>query len=311
MLAYQPLIQTIHTSFNYQVDVLRLDKLHQSITGNKWFKLKYNLQNAIDNNLQTVITFGGAYSNHIAATASACKLFGLKCIGIIRGDESELLNTTLQKAKENGMLLEFISRNTYLKKNEQAFNNYLQNKYGQHYLIPEGGNNLEGALGCQEIIKPEWNYDYILCACGTATTFTGIIASAKNTVIVGISVLKGENKLPFEVKKLLNKLNLKTNFIINGNEELYKSELNNNCILSDYSFNGYANYYKPLIDFKNQFETKYKIPLDYIYTNKLFFASFDLIQKEKFKKKSKILIIHSGGLQGNIGFEERFRNKFT
>ncbi len=163
MLVYNPTIQKLNTPFDYKLDVLRLDMLHESISGNKWFKLKYNLQKALDAKAerhpeQTVITFGGAYSNHIAATSVACKLFGLKCIGIIRGEEKSL-NPTLIEAIKNGMQLDFVSRDAYSKKNEIEFKNYLQTKYGNHYLIPEGGNNFEGVLGCTEIIKSEWAYD--------------------------------------------------------------------------------------------------------------------------------------------------------
>jgi 1-aminocyclopropane-1-carboxylate deaminase len=307
MLTYTPFIQPLEVNFPYQLDILRLDKIHESISGNKWFKLKYNLQKAQEQHIVTIITFGGSYSNHIAATASACKLFNIKSVGIIRGEEN-VLNSTLIEAKENGMLLEFVSRERYSQKTEQSFKDYLQNKYGNHLLIPEGGNNCEGVLGCQEIIKSEWDYDYILCACGTATTFAGIVSTIRSkTTVIGISVLKGENKLPNDVKKILLEMYPQKKYSINGNEELENEIISQNCILSNYSFNGYANYYQPLIDFKNDFECKHSIPLDYVYTNKIFFAAFDLIAKQKFRENSKILIIHSGGLQGNKGFEQRFK----
>lgn len=328
MLVYNPIIQTINLPCNYKVDVLRLDKLHEKISGNKWFKLKYNLQKALEQHIDTIITFGGAYSNHIAATAGACKLYNLKSVGIIRGEET-VLNPTLIEAKENGMQLEFVSRELYSKKTDAAFINELKKKHGNYYLIPEGGNNIEGVLGCTEIIKQEWNYDYILCACGTATTFSGIVSSVgANTKVVGISVLKGEHKLPKDVKLFLENFKrhcdegnnlalLKDGFYakkaylndvkINGNDELDKEIISQNCITSNYSFNGYANYYQPLIDFKMEFEKIYSIPLDYVYTNKLFYGAVDLMSKQKFKKNSKILLIHSGGLQGNKGFEERFK----
>ena len=221
--------------------------------------------------------------------------------------ESFNLRTSVKMRKINGMLLEFVSREFYSKKTEQIFKDYLQNKYGNHYLIPEGGNNLEGILGCTEIVQPQWDYDYILCTCGTATTYAGIISSVKNNIVVGISVLKGENKLPNDVSKILKEISPKVNFIINGDEELRNEMISSNCILSNYSFNGYANFYKTLIDFKIDFENKYTILLDYVYTNKLFFAAFDLMTKHKFKKNAKILILHSGGLQGNKGFEQRFK----
>lgn len=306
MLTYTPFIQSLELSFPLKVDVLRLDKIHENISGNKWFKLKYNLQKAQKQNVDTIITFGGAYSNHIAATASACKLFNLKSVGIIRCEE-HVLNPTLIEAKENGMFLEFVSREVYSKKTKQSFKDYLHTKYGNHLLIPEGGNNSEGVLGCKEIIKPEWEYDYILCACGTATTFAGIVSAIERAAkVIGISVLKGENKLSISVMNILNEMYPQKNDVINGDEEFEKEIISQNCILSNYSFNGYAHYYQPLIDFKIDFENKHNIPLDYVYTNKLFYAVFDLMEKQKFSENSKILIIHSGGLQGNKGFEQRF-----
>lgn len=307
MLTYTPFIQSLEVSFPFKVDVLRLDKIHEKISGNKWFKLKYNLQKAQEQTINTLITFGGAYSNHIAATASACQLFNIKSVGIIRGQET-VLNDTLIEAKQNGMLLEFVSREVYSQKTEQPFKDYLQTKYGNHLLIPEGGNNKEGAIGCQEIIEQKWDYDYILCACGTATTFAGIVSTVKSkTIVIGISVLKGENNLPFDASIMTNEISPQKKYMIKGNNEIEKDIISEHFITSNFSFKGYANYYQPLIEFKSKFEMQYDIPLDYVYTNKLFYAVFDLMAKQKFKKDSKILVIHSGGLQGNKGFEQRFK----
>lgn len=339
MLFYSPIIQTLHFNSNHQVDVLRLDLLHPEISGNKWFKLKHNLQKAIEQKHKLVITFGGAFSNHIAATAAACKLFNIKCIGLIRGEEHlsispDLTNSTLRKAKENGMHLHFVNREWYAKKNEEAFKKYLNEKFGAHYLIPEGGNNMEGVLGCMEILATDYtdtterhaefisasqqilkqvqnndfqNYDYIFCACGTGTTFAGIVASVKlNQTVIGISVLKGENKLPQESENLLRHIFPEKKLKIFGNEELEKNKVENHFITNHYCFLGYAKFDKQLIEFKNEFEHRHKIPLDYVYTNKLFFGAFDLIKENKLRPASKILIIHSGGLQGNQGFETRY-----
>lgn len=307
MFNYHPIIQTIQKESCYSIDVLRLDLIHPEISGNKWFKLKRNIEKAKKEKHNTLLTFGGAFSNHIAATASACKLFGLKCIGIIRGEEPKDLNPTLQKAKENGMYLHFVSREVYHEKNTIAFQNYLTETYGKHYLIPEGGNNEEGVLGCLEILNPDWHYDYVFCACGTATTFTGILAGSIPTQkIIGISVLKGENALAKDAESMVSDL-LKNNTIqIKGNEAFDKSEIEESCISNNYCFNGYAKFDSRLIDFKNNFEASYKIPLDYVYTNKLFYAVFDLIDQRKIKISSKILVVHCGGLQGNEGFEKRY-----
>jgi 1-aminocyclopropane-1-carboxylate deaminase len=305
------IIQTLNSEHLHKqkltLDVLRLDLIHPEFGGNKWFKLKRNLQKAKDKNIRTIITFGGAYSNHIAATAAACKFFQLQAIGIIRGEESKNLNPTLLKAKEDGMQLHFVSRETYAQKNEPRYHAWLTKTFGQNLLIPEGGNNEEGILGCSEILNPAWDYDYIFCACGTGATFSGIVASCKpTTVVVGMSVLKGANNLPLQVKQQLTVVFPQQHFNVLGNEVLQQSEFTNHCIINTYSFNGYAKKNQELIDFKNKFECDFNIPLDYIYTNKLFYGVFDLIQKQKLKAHAKILIVHSGGLQGNQGFEGGF-----
>lgn len=312
MITYDPIIQKLNsglfTEHNLVVEVLRLDLIHPEISGNKWFKLKRNLQKAKVENFKTIITFGGAFSNHIAATAAACKLEGFHSVGIIRGERTENLNPTLLKAKENGMLLHFVNRETYSLKTDEQFKNELTKIFGDHYLIPEGGNNEEGVLGCTEILKPEWDHDIIFCACGTAATYAGILASSRSDqFVVGISVLKGENTLVKDALDQLHSVFPTQKFTIHGNEVLEKKVISESCITNNYCFNGYAKMNKELISFKNKFETDFSIPLDYIYTNKLFYAVFDLIQQNKIQPSSKILIIHCGGLQGNKGFEERYQ----
>lgn len=306
MIVHDPIIEPVLLQAGYQTDVLRLDQLHPEISGNKWFKLKYNLEKAIAGHFDTIITFGGAFSNHIAATAAACKFYNVKSVAVIRGDEMQALNATLTRAKDNGMELYFVSREIYSQKNNAEFKQHLQEKFGNHYLIPEGGNNTEGVLGCSEILKPEWEYDYVFCACGTATTFAGLVASAKpGQKIIGISVLKGENKLPNDAAEIIQSV-LKNDVIILGNEALNDLHLNNHSIINNYCFSGYAKFDKHLVDFKIEFEAKHKFPLDHVYTAKLFYAVTDLLKLKKIKAGSKLLIIHSGGLQGNAGFEERY-----
>lgn len=312
MITYDPIIQKLNsdlfTEHNLSVEVLRLDLIHPEISGNKWFKLKRNLQKAKAGNFKTIITFGGAFSNHIAATAAACKLEGLKSVGIIRGDENENLNPTLLKAKQDGMLLHFVDRETYSHKTEEQLKNRLLEIFGEHYLIPEGGNNEEGILGCTEILKPEWEHDVIFCACGTGATFAGILASFKpSQTLVGINILKGENSLVKDALDQLHSVFPGQKFSICGNEALDKKVIKESCITNAYCFNGYAKIDKQLIEFKNKFEKEFTIPLDYIYTNKLFYAAFDIINQNKILPNSKILIIHCGGLQGNKGFEEIYK----
>lgn len=304
MINYEPIIQGLNIEEPFKVDVLRLDLMHAEINGNKWFKLKYNLLKAKQENQKTIITFGGPHSNHIAATASASKLAGLNSIGIIRADSSCELSPTLNFAKKNGMSLHFVKRQEYAHKTDFFCTDNLFKIFGSHYLIPEGGANKLGVLGCMEILDLNWEYDYIFCASGTATTFSGLLASAKtNQKIIGISVLKGENKLVEDAKTLINSVLKYKKFHFKGNEELQKKIIEHSCLTNNYCFNGYAKYNKVLIDFKTKFENDFNMPLDYIYTPKLFYAFFDLIKNQKFKKNSKILIIHSGGLQGNKAFE--------
>lgn len=311
MITYHPIIQQLESALfdvcNLSVEVLRLDLIHPDISGNKWFKLKRNLQKALSEGHQTIVTFGGAFSNHIAATAVACKLNHINCVGIIRGERNEILNETLILAEKNGMLLDFVSREFYDQKHTEPFQNYLTEKFGAHYLIPEGGNNVDGIFGCTEILKPEWNYDVVFCAVGTAATYTGLVISGKPTQkTIGISVLKGENKLPDETNALIRKIDSNKFDTVYGNEESQKPKIENSCIINDYAFKGYAKYDPVLIKFKTEFESEFKIPLDHVYTTKLFYAVFDLIRQSKLTKDSRILVIHSGGLQGNSGFEQRY-----
>lgn len=279
MLDYKPIINEI-TYNGYTLGVLRLDLIHPEISGNKWFKLKYNLQQATLENKNTIITFGGAFSNHIAATAFACKLAGLKSIGIIRGEATSAINTTLSQAKEWGMELHFKSREDYSKKNNTNFLNELQKTYPSGYIVPEGGDNALGKKGCEEILNSETEtYSSIFCAVGTGTTFNGIsksvIASQK---LFGINVLK---------------------------YDAVSTHLNSS-IVNEYHFGGYAKHTPELLEFKLWFEKEYQIPLDYVYTAKLFYAVFDMIKNNKIGADEKILIVHSGGLQGNSGYEKRY-----
>jgi 1-aminocyclopropane-1-carboxylate deaminase len=307
LIPYKAIIQNIIKNDSFRLDALRLDLIHPKISGNKWFKLRYNLERATREHHNQIVTFGGAHSNHIAATAAACELYGLKAIGIIRGEDAEKNNPTLKKAKQNGMMLHFVSREMYSLKNRVQLEQDLTKKFGRYYLVPEGGNNQEGIMGCTQIADPAWNYDYVLCASGTGTTYAGIAASLPGTIVIGINVLKGKNTLVGEVNESLNRYFYGKTKPVFGNEELNESVISKNLITDQYSFNGYAGYDRSLVEFKNRFESEYKIPLDYIYTNKLVYAAFDLVERKKFKSGSKILMIHSGGLQGNEAFEKRYQ----
>lgn len=279
MINYKPIINTIDYN-GYQIGILRLDLIHPEISGNKWFKLKYNLLQAKAVGKDSVITFGGAFSNHIAATAVACKLAGLKSIGIIRGEESSATNPTLSLAQQNGMELLFVNRNEYSQKNDGAYMQRLRYMYPTAYIIPEGGDNLLGQKGCGEILSETTaSYETIFCAYGTGATFKGIASSLlPSQTITAVNVLKFD-AITTEAQT---------------------------SILNEYHFGGYAKHTKELLEFKLWFEETHRIELDYVYTAKLFYAVFALINQQKLDKQKAVLIIHSGGLQGNKGYEERY-----
>lgn len=275
------------------IDIRREDLIHPFVSGNKFRKLKYNLIQAKAEKQHTLLTFGGAFSNHIAAVAFAGKENNLKTIGIIRGEELQDKiheNPTLTFAQENGMRLEFIARSTYSEKESKDFLSQLEQKFGQFYLIPEGGTNELAIKGCQEILtEADRKYDYICCAVGTGGTISGIINSAfPQQKVLGFPALKGA----FLQKEI-------TKFVDSNNWEL----------IEDYHFGGYAKVNAELISFINQFSKNNKVPLDPVYTGKMAFGVFDLVKKGYFAKGSKILLIHTGGLQGIAGMNQLLQKK--
>lgn len=290
-----PLLQPINDAFitnsGVNLFVLRTDLMHSTIGGNKLFKLKYNLEEAKKQNAKTILTFGGAFSNHIAATAAAGKEVGFKTIGIIRGEEHKGLNDTLKFAKDNGMQLQFISRELYRKKNSREFIDSLNQQFKNFYLIPEGGSNELGIIGCKEIVQHiNIDFDQVCCACGTGATMAGITLSLKNNQkAIGFHILKAEGYMKQEVEKWLTYFNHPFH--------------NNWHIEEDYHFGGYAKINSELINFIDRFEKNNNIPLDNIYTGKMMFGIYDLIQKGFFEKGKTIIAIHTGGLQGNAGFK--------
>lgn len=274
--------QSLKLDLPVQVAVKRLDQTHPQISGNKFFKLKYNFLEAQRLNLKQIITFGGAYSNHIAATAYAAHRFGFQSIGIIRGDElaHKALNPTLLTAQQLGMQLQFVSREIYRLKDTPEFLAELKRKYPHAYIVPEGGTNTLAIQGSQEILTKTdlQDYDVICCAVGTGGTITGLIeASTDRHTILGFSALKGDF-LQQEVAQRTLKRNWK--------------------IIDDYCFGGYAKTSSELFQFIQNFENKYQIPLEQIYTGKMLYGIFDLIAKGYFDENTRILAIHSGGLQG-------------
>ena len=271
-----------HIEYRHQrISIKRLDLIHPQISGNKFFKLKYNLLAARQQGVEKVLTFGGAYSNHIAATAFAAHKFGFQSLGMIRGEElaQRPFNPTLATAQKFGMQLEFISRNAYRQKDQPDFLQHLQQQYPDFYLIPEGGTNALAVQGCREILTAgDAQFDLICCAVGTGGTFAGLIeASQQHQQLLGFSALKGDF-LTHEVAQLTTKRNWR--------------------ILDDYCCGGYAKTTPELIQFIQTFEQRYNIPLEQVYTGKMLRGIFDLIDQDKIGPDQKILLIHTGGLQG-------------
>lgn len=275
------------------VTIKREDLIHPVVSGNKFRKLKYNLLQAKTENKKTLLTFGGAFSNHIAAVAFAARENGFESIGIIRGDElgnKIAQNATLQFAQECGMKFEFVSREAYRLKNESSFLERLKLKFGDFYLIPEGGTNELAVKGCEEILTDEdREFDYICCAAGTGGTISGIINSAlSHQKVLGFPALKGDF--------LQDEICI---FVQNKNWR----------IINDYHFGGYGKVNEELIAFINDFYNTNQIPLDPVYTGKMVFGVIDMIQKNYFPAQSNILLIHTGGLQGIQGMNAKLKKK--
>jgi 1-aminocyclopropane-1-carboxylate deaminase len=266
-----------------QLAVLRLDKIHPVISGNKWFKLRFYLEEALQQEKKTIVTFGGAYSNHIVATALACQLTGFSSVGIIRGERPVLLSHTLEAAQGYGMQLYFQNRRDY---REKKFPADYDSATADTYIIPEGGYGKKGADGAATIMDycKQQAFTHICCAAGSGTTMAGLVKAATHQQqVLGISVLKNNFALFDEIKNLLTDSEKEKNF----------------RLLQDYHFGGYAKYTAALITFMNNFFLSTGLPTDFVYTGKLFYAILDMLQKDFFPPGSKILVIHSGGLQGN------------
>ena len=278
--------------------IKREDQIHPEVSGNKFRKLKYNLLEAKQKGDQKLLTFGGAYSNHILATAVAGALNGFETVGVIRGEElgkdvQKTLdqNETLRRASQHGMKFAFMSREAYREKMSETSIRGLKSQFGDFYLIPEGGTNTLAVKGCEEILtNQDSQFDYICSCVGTGGTIAGLINSSEHHQnVIGFPALKGDF-LKNEIRAMV------------GDRGNWKLTL-------DYHFGGYSKYSNELIEFINQFQRETSIPLDPIYTGKMLFGILDMIKKNQFEEGSKILAIHTGGLQGIIGFNQRLQNK--
>lgn len=273
--------------------IKRDDLLHPVISGNKYRKLKYNLQEAKGLGYSKLLTFGGAFSNHIVAVAGAGKEFGFETIGIIRGEELVTKideNPSLQLAQSLGMKLHFISRSEYQNKESETFLFNLKHQFGSFFLLPEGGTNALAIQGCKEIIgEEEKEFTHICCAVGTGGTIAGIIEGAYEfQKIIGFSALKGEF-----LYDVIRKFVTKTNWELETN----------------YHFGGYGKVSDALILFMNDFFEQTQIPLDPIYTGKMVFGVLEKIKNNEFPANAKILMLHSGGLQGIKGMNQKLKSK--
>ncbi|MBH8551477.1 1-aminocyclopropane-1-carboxylate deaminase/D-cysteine desulfhydrase [Nostocaceae cyanobacterium CENA357] len=278
--------------------VLRLDLMHLLVNGNKWFKLKYNLLEAKQKNFTTLLTFGGAYSNHIFATAAAGNLLGFRTIGVIRGEQKLPLNPTLSFAVQQGMQLVYMNRETYRQRNTPKLQQDLQQRFGEVFVIPEGGSNLNGVRGCTEIISDTAAYDTICVACGTGTSLAGITLSLHpGQRAIAFPVLKNGEFLTQEIDSLLN------NYLASG-LPIPNHSSTHWQLICNYHFGGYAKVNNELLMFSQQFQQKHGVPLDYVYTAKMFYGVMDLLQQGFFPPGDRLLLVHTGGLQGNIGMKE-------
>jgi 1-aminocyclopropane-1-carboxylate deaminase/D-cysteine desulfhydrase-like pyridoxal-dependent ACC family enzyme len=265
------------------VTMLRLDAVHPVISGNKLFKLFYFLQQSIQNNNAPMITFGGTYSNHLAATSYAGNILGIRTIGLVRGERPVVLSPTLQFCIENQMELQFINRREYSKLTKPFFSHKIEEEFSAGVLIPEGGFSVVGLRGASLISNyfKGSEFTHTCCPIGSATTFAGLIAGNNHSKILGFPVLKNLN----DIEIRLHKLGI--------------NDFRNSAIIPDYHFGGYAKKNNELIRFINDFYISQKIPLDFVYTGKMMFGVYDLVKKNYFPEGAKIMCIHTGGLQGN------------
>jgi 1-aminocyclopropane-1-carboxylate deaminase len=268
--------------------IKREDLNHPHISGNKWWKLRYNLEALEQRGLRTILTFGGAYSNHIYATSAAAKEWNIKSIGIIRGERPEHLSHTLQFALKNGMELHYVTRAEYRNRSSLTILTEMKNRFGDFYMVPEGGSNGEAIRGCAEFAKKLSiiPFDHLFVSVGTGGTMAGLICGLNGArSVVGISALKGGGFLKSDIERMIY--------------ECIKDDPGNWSLLTDYHHGGYAKTTPELLSFIKEMRTVYNLPLDHVYTGKLLWAVIQEIKAGRFKRGEEILVLHSGGLQGS------------
>ncbi|MBA3649648.1 MAG: 1-aminocyclopropane-1-carboxylate deaminase/D-cysteine desulfhydrase [Chitinophagales bacterium] len=282
-------LQKIEETFLKKRDIhlfiKRDDLINSYVSGNKWRKLKYNIKEAKRLHQHTLLTFGGAHSNHIFSVAAAGKMFGYNTIGIIRGERNASLNDTLKFAQDSGMNLRFISREQYRLKEAGNFLAELKNKVGDFYVLPEGGTNLLAVKGCEEIISEiDIGYDLICCPCGTGGTLAGLITGLQGKEkVLGFSVLKGMVNLENSIEELVF--------------DTCKQKFDNWSVNHNYHFGGYAKTNQTLISFIENFRLNHNVRLDPVYTGKMMYGIYDLIKKNSLPAPLTIIAVHTGGLR--------------
>jgi 1-aminocyclopropane-1-carboxylate deaminase/D-cysteine desulfhydrase-like pyridoxal-dependent ACC family enzyme len=288
-------IQKLKLPDNNSLDlsIIRIDEVHPVISGNKWFKMKYNIAEMMDSGIDTLVTFGGAYSNHIHAVAEAGDIFGFNTIGLIRGEEHLPLNSTLEFAVSKGMELHYVDRISFRKRDTEEFTEWISNKFGKVYILPVGGSNSLAVKGCAEIInKIDYDFDYICCACGSGGTLAGLIEglSGENKTI-GFPALKGGSFLEDDIKKLIHD---------------YSGRSYSNWELkTEYHFGGFGKVKKELANFISEFDSMNDIIIEPLYTAKMLYGLNDLIRNNYFEDNARIVAVQTGGLQGLSGMKNK------
>jgi 1-aminocyclopropane-1-carboxylate deaminase/D-cysteine desulfhydrase-like pyridoxal-dependent ACC family enzyme len=295
----QPLEEPEAARRHIRLLLLRDDLAHPALPGNKWRKLKYNLGEARRQGHHTLLTFGGAFSNHIAAVAAGGRLTGLRTIGGIRGEEAEPLNPTLARATADGMQLRYLDRETFRHKQDAGFLRGLLRETGPAYVIPEGGSNALALPGCAELVTElaaEINFDYLCVACGTGGTLAGLLTGlAPHQQAVGIAALKNGGFLRAAIDTLT----------LAGVGRTYA----NYDLRTEYHLGGYARFSPELLAFIERFQGRHGVLLDPIYASKLLFGVLDLLRQDYFASGSTVVAVHTGGLQGWAGFRQRFGHR--
>jgi len=280
------IIDPLFSSKGIKMSIARLDLIHSIVSGNKLFKLHYFIKEAIEKNISTIITFGGAYSNHLVATAYYTNSIGLDCYGIVRGEEPENYSHTLLNCLKYNMKLLFIPREKYDDKNKNTLLTDLNLTDFKSMVIPEGGYHPLGAAGASIIMNQlhKNNYSHICTAVGTATTLAGLLQNVNPTEkIIAVPVIKKMNDLESRITYLSQHKQIPTP-----------------VVFDHYHVGGYAKKNDALLDFMNNFYKNFSIQTDFIYTGKMLYALYDQIKNNYFKEGSSIACLHTGGIQGNL-----------